>query len=56
MSRSDAELRADIADLERHLVDAPPHPGRGPRRALEERLDDLRAELHRRTRSADGAA
>ncbi|MEY3073181.1 MAG: hypothetical protein RLZZ353_1377 [Actinomycetota bacterium] len=56
MNRSDAELRADIADLERHLVDVPPHHGSGTRRALEERLDDLRAELHRRTRAADGAA
>ncbi len=58
MSRSEAELRADIADLERLLVDVPPHHGSGTRRSLEERLDDLRAELHRLRRAAgrDGAA
>ncbi len=47
MSRSEAELHADIADLERLLVDVPPHHGAGTRRALEERLDDLRRDLHR---------
>lgn len=55
MTRSEAELRADIADLERLLVDVPPHHGAGTRRALEERLDDLRTELHRRRR-AEGVA
>jgi hypothetical protein len=47
VSRTEAELRADIADLERLLVDVPPHHGAGTRRSLEERLDDLRAELRR---------
>jgi hypothetical protein len=57
VSRTEAELRADIADLERLLVDVPPHHGAGTRRSLEERLDDLRAELHRlRTAQRDGTA
>jgi hypothetical protein len=50
VSRSEAELRADIADLERLLVDVPPHHGAGTRRALQERLDDLRTELRRQQR------
>lgn len=54
MSRSEAELRADIADLERLLVDVPPHHGSGTRRSLEERLDDLRMQLHR-LRATGGA-
>lgn len=53
MSRSEAELRADIADLERLLVDVPPHHGAGTRRSLEERLDDLRMQLHRLRRGTD---
>ena len=57
MSRSEAQLQADIADLERLLVDVPPHHGAGTRRSLEERLDDLRLQLHRlRTAARDGAA
>lgn len=57
MSRSEAELRADIADLERLLVDVPPHHGAGTRRSVEERLDDLRRELHRlRTTGGAGGA
>jgi hypothetical protein len=54
VSRSEAELRADIADLERLLVDVPPHHGAGTRRSLEERLDDLRADLHRLQRLRHG--
>jgi hypothetical protein len=42
-----ARLRADIADLERHLVDMPPHHAGGTRRAAEERLEDLRRALGR---------
>jgi len=38
-------LRRDIADLERHLVDMPPHHAGGTRRAAEERLEDLRRAL-----------
>ena len=40
-------LRRDIADLERLMVDMPPHHAGGTRRAAEERLDDLRRALHR---------
>jgi hypothetical protein len=43
--RSASLVRSDISDLERLLVDVPPHHGSGTRRSLEERLDDLRAEL-----------
>jgi hypothetical protein len=46
-SRTPTMVRSDIADLERLLVDVPPHHGSGTRRSLEERLDDLRAELDR---------
>lgn len=42
-----AELRRDIADLERLMVDMPPHHAGGTRRGTEERLEDLRAELRR---------
>ena len=38
-------LRRDIADLERHLVDMPPHHAGGTRRGAEERLEDLRRAL-----------
>jgi len=38
-------LRRDIADLERHLVDMPPHHAGGTRRAAEERLEDLKRAL-----------
>ena len=38
-------LRRDITDLERHLVDMPPHHAGGTRRAAEERLEDLRRAL-----------
>jgi hypothetical protein len=47
-------LRRDIADLERLMVDMPPHHAGGTRRSAEERLDDLRRALHRAQRSADG--
>jgi hypothetical protein len=45
--RTPAVLRADIADLERLLVDVPPHHASGTRRSLDEQLEDLRAELRR---------
>ena len=46
--RSAAErLRRDIADLERLMVDMPPHHAGGTRRATEERIDELRRTLHR---------
>jgi hypothetical protein len=44
-------LRRDIADLERLMVDMPPHHAGGTRRGTEERLDDLRAELRRAERT-----
>lgn len=47
-------LRRDIADLERHLVDMPPHHAGGTRRGAEERLEDLRRAL-RDARSDDAA-
>jgi len=50
-------LRRDIADLERLMVDMPPHHAGGTRRAAEERLDDLRRALRRlETDSSDGGA
>jgi hypothetical protein len=49
MSASQAEtierLRREIADLERLMVDMPPHHAGGTRRAAEERLEDLRRAL-----------
>ncbi len=41
------KLRREIADIERLMVDMPPHHAGGTRRATEERLDDLRRALHR---------
>ena len=50
-------LRRDIADLERLMVDMPPHHAGGTRRAAEERLDDLRRALRRMgTDAMDGGA
>lgn len=49
-SRTPTMVRSDITDLERLLVDVPPHHGSGTRRSLEEQLDDLRAELRRMER------
>jgi hypothetical protein len=40
-------LRHDIADLERLMVDMPPHHAGGTRSAAEERLEDLRRALAR---------
>ena len=48
-------LRRDIADLERHLVDMPPHHAGGTRRAAEERLEDLRRALRDARGDAGGA-
>lgn len=45
-----ARLRTQIADLERLMVDIPPHHAGGTRRSAEERLDDLRVELQRAER------
>jgi len=47
VSRSLDQLRRDVADLERLLIDMPPHHAGGTRRAAEERLDDLRDALRR---------
>lgn len=49
-----ARMRRDIADLERLVVDMPPHHAGGTRRGTEERLDDLRAALHRAEATARG--
>jgi molybdate-binding protein len=46
-ARTPSKVRADIADLERLLVDVPPHHASGTRRSLDEQLEDLRAELRR---------
>lgn len=40
-----ARLERDIADLERLIVDMPPHHAGGTRRGAEERLEDLRRSL-----------
>jgi molybdate-binding protein len=45
--RTPSRVRADIADLERLLVDVPPHHASGTRRSLDEQLEDLRSELRR---------
>ena len=45
MNPSVERLRRDVADLERLLVDMPPHHAGGTRQAAEERLDDLRRAL-----------
>ena len=45
-----AQLRTQIADLERLMVDIPPHHAGGTRRSAEERLDDLRVALQRAER------
>jgi hypothetical protein len=55
VSRSIEELRRDIADLERLLVDMPPHHAGGTRRATDERLDDLRRALRRAETEAGDA-
>jgi len=47
-------LRRDIADLERLMVDMPPHHAGGTRRGVDERLEDLRNALRRAERSIDG--
>jgi len=47
MTRDVRAIRTDIEDLERLLVDMPPHHAGGTRRGVSERLDDLRAELRR---------
>jgi hypothetical protein len=49
-------LRLDIADLERHLVDMPPHHAGGTRSAAQERLEDLRRALRKAQATAGGEA
>ncbi len=48
------DLRRDIADIERLMVDMPPHHAGGTRHATEERLDDLRRALRRAIADAEG--
>jgi hypothetical protein len=55
MIRSAEQLRDDIADLERLMIDMPPHHAGGTRRATEERLDDLRRALRRAEADGSGA-
>jgi hypothetical protein len=55
VSRSVEQLRRDVADLERLLVDMPPHHAGGTRRGVEERLDDLRRALRRAETDGSGA-
>jgi hypothetical protein len=50
--RTPAVVRADIADLERLLVDVPPHHASGTRRSLDEQIEDLRTELRHLERRA----
>lgn len=45
-----AAIRAELADVERFLRDAPPHSGSGARTKLEARLAVLRRELAAATR------
>jgi len=45
--RTPSAVRADIADLERLLIDVPPHHASGTRRSLDEQIEDLWAELRR---------
>jgi hypothetical protein len=47
-------LQRDIADLERLMVDMPPHHAGGTRRSAEERLEELRRALLRAQRAGDG--
>jgi hypothetical protein len=51
-----ARLRRDIADLERLMVDMPPHHAGGTRRGAEERLDDLRDALRRAEAAASSGS
>jgi hypothetical protein len=44
------ELKVAIADLERLMVDMPPHHAGGTRRGAEERLEELRVQLRRAER------
>lgn len=49
-------LERDITDLERLMIDMPPHHASGTRRSAEERLEDLRRALSRARRTDDGGA
>jgi hypothetical protein len=49
-----ARLQRDIADLERLMVDMPPHHAGGTRRSAEERIEDLRRELTRARAAVSG--
>jgi hypothetical protein len=46
-------IRQEIADLERLMVDMPPHHAGGTRRGAEERLEDLRVALRRAVQRLD---
>jgi hypothetical protein len=48
-------IRQEIADLERLMVDMPPHHAGGTRRGAEERLEDLRVALRRAVQRLDDA-
>lgn len=44
-ARPPSQILADIADIRRHLVDAPPHSGAGTRQRLQQHLEALEREL-----------
>lgn len=47
MTRSITAIQRELADVRRHLVDAPPHSATGVREHLDARLDALNRELQR---------
>jgi hypothetical protein len=46
-------LQREIADLERLMVDMPPHHAGGTRRSAEDRLEELRNALQRARSKSD---
>lgn len=52
MNRSVTAIQRELADVQRHLVEAPPHSASGVREHLDARLDALRRELERARRQS----
>ncbi len=52
MTRSITAIQRELADVQRHLVEAPPHSASGVREHLDARLDALRRELERARQSS----
>jgi hypothetical protein len=50
--RSEATVLAELREVERYLIEAPPHSGHGAREALQARRDRLQREL-RELRAGD---